>query len=663
MTHPNARPPLPPQAYVAPHFKQHPYNTHTTAPAIPLGVPPRKPKPKTKQKSNKEPFHPYMREQNHRRPASPAAQWKAVLTDPLDDAMEKFKGELDIFPTSLAVPAWQDLLAHLALLKKEQDFDRKLCIPAVAERFNSLLEKVKSEFAVIQEDEWVKEETLTRELAKLVKMVEEYRDMEEALENPPLGMDINVICDMAKDLAARVAEQEWLVDMLDGAEAPDKTDMGEDPLADGTSFVQVPEEVQALEKTPKPSMKELWPESNYQDYKTRIAPLFPTATGKMLLTDLMVKMDEPVDSKIYLPRQLEMYTVEELEKTAPKGVTRWNNQYEDPLEPAKSWTWEEFSNIYNKPGFHFMIARVAQLSPQFKDPKLTTQRTKLAARWNCTVTLAKMNPRQDWMLCTVPSGSRGETDTLKYDLICLSEGNAVYVIRHFAPAGRARDLEWEVRGSLADDNSIYTQMCKRLLEFEMSDTRLGWWVMGVRKAGATSKFRGTFILDSPSVYWPWSMTWGHKHGSVPESSPLLNFEPGWSVRRPYACQCCYSTDHFSEECPLPFMKVGGTNLINYPARTLMLKKKATEWIISLEKSTWEIPIPRAHTQHKVPASPSVCPHPQRKTGPVPRNPLSAVPENEEHAMSDDEASAEDDAQDTRMSEAAPPHSTTLRSVW
>jgi len=607
-----------------------------------------------KQKPNNRPFHPYQREQSYRRPNSPAAQWKAALTDPLDDAMEKFKGELDIFPTSIAVPAWQDMLAHLALLKKEQDFDRKLCIPAVAERFNTILEKVKSEFAIIQEDEWAKEETLTRESEKLVKMVEEYQDMEEALENLPPGMDINMIHDMAKDLAAQVAEQERLVDMLDGAEAPDETDMGEDPLADGASFVQVPNETPAPEKTPKPTMKELWPESNYQDYKTRIAPLFPTATEKMPIKDLMVKMDKPVDLKIYLPRQLKLYTVEELEKTAPKGITRWNNQYKDPLELAKSWTWEEFSEIYNKPGFHFMIARVVQLGPQFKDPKLMTLKTKLATQWNCSVTLAKMNPCQDWMLCTVPSGSKGETDALKYDLICLSEGNAVYVIRRFAQAGRARDLEWEVRGSLADDNSIYTQMRKRLLEFEMSDTRLGWRVMGVQKARATSKFRGTFILDSPTVYWPWSMMWGHKHRSVPESSLLLNFEPGWSARRPYTCQCCYSTDHFSEECPLPFMKVGGTNLINYPARTLMLKKKAAERIISLEKSTWEIPIPRTHTQPKVPASPSARPHVQKRAGPAPRNPLSAVPENGEYDMSEDDESANNNTQDARMSEAAPP---------
>jgi len=191
-----------------------------------------------------------------------------------------------------------------------------------------------------------------------------------------------------------VEEQEHLVDLLDGAENPDETDMGEDPFAEGVSVVDVPDEA-PQKKTPKATAKELWPESNYQDYATRITPLFPTPTGKVPLADLLVKMDEPVDSKIYLPRTLEMYTVEELEKTAPKGMARWNNHYEDPLEPVKSWTWDEFSQVYNKPGFHFMMARVAQIGAQHKDPKLSTLCSKLATRWNCSVTLAKMDPRQD----------------------------------------------------------------------------------------------------------------------------------------------------------------------------------------------------------------------------------------------------------------------------
>ena len=120
----------------------------------------------------------------------------------------------------------------------------------------------------------------------------------------------------------------------------------------------------------------------------------------------------------------------------------------------------------------------------------------------------------------------------------------------------------------------------------------------MRRGGATSKFRGTFTLEFEDVYWPWLMEFDHKHGSVPDASPLLNFEPSWSAKRPYACQGCYSSDHFTAECPLPFMKLGGLSIISVPARSLVLKKKAGERVIDLEKATWQLPI-------RVPPSPSV----------------------------------------------------------
>ena len=635
-SHPARGPPLPPQSMMAP--------------AVPLGVPTPKPKHRGYKppKRGKAPFHPYAARNTDRRPSSPATQWKKALADPLEETMDSLKAELDIFPSTLAVPAWKDTQAWLKDAKKQKDFDGKGCIPALTEFFTAVLSKVKLEYAAIQEDERLHEETLAAESSKLVALLEQFKQVEAALESPAPGFDVGQVRAHSRALTAQIQEQEKVVDMLDGGANPDETDMGDDPITDGVSVVEVPDDA-APEKAPRPSAKDMWPESNYQDYAERVGPLFPTPTGKMPLDSLFVKMEEPVDSKLYLPRPLELYTVDELAKVVPKGLPRWNNRYEDPMEPAKSWTWDEFSQIYNAPGFHFMIARVAQVGPQYKDPKLSTLRSKLATRWRCAVALQKMDPRQDWMLCTVPSGSDGEKEALKYDLVRLSEGNAVYVIRKFAPAGRARDLEWVVKGSLADDNTIYTQMRKRLLDFEMSDTRLGWRVLGVRKAGATSKFRGTFILDSASVYWPWSMDWGHKHGSVPDSSPLLNFEPTWSARRPYACQCCYSTDHFTEECPLPFMKVGGNSLVSQPARTLVIKKKAMERIISLDRSAWELPVPPAPGTPRVPPSPS-RPLPKvplaRKTAP-----LSAVDELTSKMDTDDARSV---ASDARQSVAAPP---------
>jgi len=80
-----------------------------------------------------------------------------------------------------------------------------------------------------------------------------------------------------------------------------------------------------------------------------------------------------------------------------------------------------------------MFSRVAQLGPMFKDPKLSLLRSKLAQRWQCEVHFERMNPRQDWMFCTVPSGSKGQTEAESFDLIRLSDTNAVYVIRRFAP--------------------------------------------------------------------------------------------------------------------------------------------------------------------------------------------------------------------------------------
>jgi len=101
-------------------------------------------------------------------------KWRAALTDPLDEAMECFQQDLDIYPSMIAVPAWRDLQACLRELKKQPDFDRKLCIPDVTGFFSTILERVKAEMAVIQEDERLREETLAQESAKLIDLVTQF---------------------------------------------------------------------------------------------------------------------------------------------------------------------------------------------------------------------------------------------------------------------------------------------------------------------------------------------------------------------------------------------------------------------------------------------------------------------------------------------------------
>ena len=97
------------------------------------------------------------------------------------------------------------------------------------------------------------------------------------------------------------------------------------------------------------------------------------------------------------------------------------------------------------------------------------------------------------------------------------------------------------------------------------------------------------------------------------------------------------------------MKIGGNSLVSHPARTLVIKKKAAERIISLEKSTWEMPIPRLPGTPKVPASPSRPLADARQ--PVRVAPMSMIEERSEGQTADDASSVD---KDTRMSIAAPP---------
>jgi len=606
---PPPRAPLPPQETLL--------RDNTRYDSGPPGFQHKKGRGKGKGKNKFVPFAPYSTDPQARRPSSPVAKWRAAISDPLDDAMNGFRAILDEYPAALTKPAWSELVLFLNKAKKQSDFDRKAFAPELKVEFDSLLEKVQAAAAAQQDEEQQRETALAEASNALTGMLEELKALDHNLAEPLPGADLPALESQRRVLEARIAEQETLVDRMDGAEEPADTE----PL--GAPSVAAPE---APQVAPKPSYAELWPETNYQDHAVRTAPLFPVVTGKAPLASLKPVMRDQVDSKLYLPRSLELYSCEELAKLAPRGGARWNNRYEDPLEPVKSWSWSEFETIYDKPGYHFMFARVAQLGPMFKDPKLSLLRSKLAQRWQCEVHFERMSPRQDWMLCTVPSGSKGESEAQAFDLIRLAETNAVYVIRRFAPMSRARDLEWVVKGSIADETSIFLQVRKRLLEFETGDVRLGWRVLGVRRGGATSKFRGTFTLESEDVYWPWSMEFGHKHGSVPDTSPLLNFEPTWSARRPYACQGCYSSDHFTAECPLPFMKLGGLSIISMPARSLVLSKKAGERVLDLEKAAWQLPI-------KVPPSPSVksaaAPRHARLPGQMAAPPALSVVEEED----------------------------------
>src|SRR5258706_2320245 len=180
------------------------------------------------------------------------------------------------------------------------------------------------------------------------------------------------------------------------------------------------------------------------------------------------------------------------------------------------------------------------------------------------------------MLVTIPD----QTDTTKKifstSLIRLQEGKAMYVACYFAAPAKIRELEITIANTITEPGSLFSKLKKRCQEFEKSNVQLGWRVAGVRASNAPAKYRATFYLDSNEEYWPWLHDWSHPHGSTPEHIPLLNFDPVWKARKPYACQICYNSDHHLIECPLPHVKVGGVPLVSAVSRGLVANRKPAE---------------------------------------------------------------------------------------
>ena len=234
------------------------------------------------------------------------------------------------------------------------------------------------------------------------------------------------------------------------------------------------------------------------------------------------------------------------------------------------------------------------------------------------------------MLCTVPSddsvtpGGKA-AKILTTSLICITEGKASYVVQHLTPSSVVRDLEFTVPSTGATVDGIFAQLKKRQLEFKADGIALGWHILGVRRANAPNKFRGTFLLEKPTSYWPWTYGWKHPMGSIPAATPLLNFDPTWPARKPYACAVCYSSDHAVYECPLPNMRIGGVAVVSAMSVALVSNKKAQEWILVVDRSLKLAPQTNPTATPAQPAAP---------TAPAPTRPLTTIPEESpqpEHA--------------------------------
>jgi len=519
-------------------------------------------------------------------PPPDPVSFKSATRDPFDDLLEQLKSALSGVPRSLADSIWHDFLSWLSSYRLLPTFSRLTSLPHIKSAFHSRLD---SALASVKADE---ERAVALGLAS-DNLAQEVRRL-SALE--ALEMDCGtgpVPGNLAADLAVArdtVLELSWVVDSLDAAdEFPPASvaDGGDAPDPEIHAPLGGSSSDPATVAAPTARAPAPWSESNYENFYARTASAFPAVLGKFPLSKLIVVMDSPIKSKLLMPRALEIYTTDELKGATARGVRPWLNRYEDPIEPCKSWSAETFQHIYSRDSFCFLLARVAQRDAQWRDRKLEKLRSALSSRWRVEVTIERVPPRHDWVLCSIPAvPAPGDLpyEILSAALLRLSDGNASYIVRHLAPLSTLRDLDVTIKGSIADPVSVFNQLKKKLLAYKSSGTFLGWRVTGVRPGNAVSKYRATFLLDSNRVSWPWTHAWDHPHGSLPASHTLLDFSPSWSAVKPYACQCCYNSDHFSLECPLAHIRLGGMPVISPVSLSLMLHKKPAERLVIVDRA-------------------------------------------------------------------------------
>ena len=484
----------------------------------------------------------------------PREKWEDANITPFETMIKEMKKSLEDFPRDIAVDTWNDMSAWLKDYLKSTEKSRDESIPFAEAHFGSLRIKASRQAMTRQQvtdasgDAHKLSILLAEKLKELDTLQRQKEEAQPGVDTALLDIDIEAAKRGAIALDAAVNAKEREAQATDGA----------NEIVDNADFVPIDD------SEPAPAT-EPWPEDNWEDFATRRNALAakPKITGKVDFEKLVIEQKIPPSSKTLMPRAIEFYTAKEIDDVTPKSIkSRWYNFYEDPVEPAKCWSKEEFKTYHQRPGFHFMIARIAQAGAQFNDSKLSILRTKLSERWKINVTLQRMRPRMDWMMATIPELTELSREILDTDLIRLHDGNASYVVRHFYEPSKVRDLEITIANTITEPGSLYAKLKKRCQEFEKSGTFVGWRVAGVRPSNAATKYRATFFLKEVDGNWPWFYDWSHPHGSVPATIPLLNFDPIWKARKPYACQLCYSSDHHLLECPLPHVRIGGVPLVS-----------------------------------------------------------------------------------------------------
>ena len=311
-------------------------------------------------------------------------RWEDANITKFEVMIKEMKKSLEDFLRDIAVDAWNDMSTWIKDYLRTMAKSREDSIPFVEAHFSTIrmtasqLATVRQQVLEVSGDAHKLSILLAAKLKELDDLQRCKEDAQPGSDTAQLDKEIEVVKEGARALDAAVAAREKETQAADGA----------DEIADNTDFVPIDESEPVVKTTP-------WPEDNYEDFATKCNSLVDRQkiTRKVAFSDLIVKQKAPANSKTMMPHAIEFFTVGEIDAITPKSIkSRWCNFYEDPVEPAKCWSEDEFRTYHDRPGFHFMIAHVAQAGAQFNDSKLSILRTKLSDRWKTNVTFQRMQP-------------------------------------------------------------------------------------------------------------------------------------------------------------------------------------------------------------------------------------------------------------------------------
>ncbi len=287
----------------------------------------------------------------------PHETWQDANQSPFDIAIANMKKSLEDLPRYIAVDAWNDFLSWLKDYLRASGVEKNATVPFIEAHFGRTLvaaTRVADDRRQIEELSGDAHKLSLHLASKLKHLDELHFKRESALPGADIeriDAEIEVAKYNVRALEAIMEEKEKEAQTADSA----------DEITDNADFVPLDDPVVS-------SNVRSWPEDNYEDFATKRAAVSDAMvpTSKLPSASLFAKQKTPAGSKTLMPRPLELFTAAEIDGITPKSIkSRWCNFYEDPVEPAKCWTQEEFQVLYEKPGFHFMVARVAQVGAQF----------------------------------------------------------------------------------------------------------------------------------------------------------------------------------------------------------------------------------------------------------------------------------------------------------